>query len=196
MACARIGRSWWCCALVVLVAIVWTPAASGEMINLSGYVYCDANYTGTFDGLERGLAGIEILLRGVTADEQLVELNTVTDSEGLYCFDSLSFADLQPGVYSITEVQPEEFVQGRPQRFLGTVNGVRRGTAVGSDSYENILLSADCQAINYNFGEWGIKAKYISKRSLIVPEPSVLVVGFLGLLAAVGYCFWRGTTQL
>ena len=72
----------------------------------------------------------------------------VTDANGYY-----EATNLSPGTYRIVEVQqPAGYLDGLDT--AGTVDGVRRGTAVNpGDSIEDIFLGGGTRGIEYNFGE-------------------------------------------
>ena len=158
------------------------PLAGGEMLDvtegpatstLSGYVYADINNNGLPDSFERGIPGVEITLQGHELSGDIVSLITRTDKKGNY-----RFGDLFPGHYSVTETQPLRFIQGKANEV-----GSAGGTAQDSNRFLEIGLAGGVAAVDYNFGEWGLKAKYISKADLFVPESSALVTLATALLA-------------
>jgi MYXO-CTERM domain-containing protein len=182
---ARLFRWWGPCFLIALGWAASRPLVGGEMINvagesatstLSGYVYADINNNGLPDSFEHGISGVEITLQGHELSGDIVSLTTWTNKYGDYLF-----ADLSPGKYSVTETQPLKFIEGKANE-VGSAGGV----ALSSDRFVEIGLAARVAAVNYNFGEWGLKAKYISKADLLIPEPSApvtLATAFLALAA-------------
>ena len=64
-----------------------------------------------------------------------------TASDGSY-----TFANLRPGTYAISEVQPSGYTDGSDQ--LGTLGGV-----VANDLFSSILVTSGASGKNYNFGE-------------------------------------------
>jgi hypothetical protein len=112
--------------------------------SLSGYVYADVSPTGYNDGImepgEPGLPGVTITLTG-TNDLGPVNAVTTTNAQGYYVF-----ANLRPGVYSITETHPAGWVDGKDT--IGTPGGT-----VGPDVFANITLPNGYNGINNNFGE-------------------------------------------
>jgi hypothetical protein len=176
------------CAFVAVVLLIGLPTANGEMIlssqelaSLSGFVYCDINNNGILDSVEVGIGNVNVLLEGSQEGGDAVKLVVTTKSNGEFSFD-----DLFPGLYSLTETQPIKYVQGKPNA-VGSAGGV----ADGSDSFKSINLLAGIQGASYNFGEWGLKTQYLSKRQLIVPEPTTVSVLVAGLLALVGFRRFR-----
>jgi hypothetical protein len=177
------------CFLIALGLAASRPLAGGEMINvaegsatstLSGYVYADINNNGLPDCFERGISGVEITLQGHELPGDIVNLTTRTDKNGNYLF-----ADLSPGTYSVTETQPLKFIEGKANA-VGSAGGI----AQDSNRFLEIGLAGGVTAVDYNFGEWGLKAKYISKADLFVPETSALVSLATAVLA------WAAFAQL
>jgi hypothetical protein len=109
--------------------------------SLSGSVYFDASGDGVRSSDEAGIAGVYITLSGIDDQGHTVFLTTVTDDFGNY-----RFLNLRPGTYSITESQPNEYLDGA--ETLGSLGG-----EVGYDSFTNIHLLANVAGIGYDFGE-------------------------------------------
>ena len=129
------------------VAIVANPAS------LSGYVYVDANNSGTKDAGETPIAGVTVTLSGT---DTLGPVNniTTTDVSGYY-----SFTALLPGTYTLTETQPAAYIDGKDA--IGS-----QGGTTGNDVLSNIVLAAGVNGVQNNFGE-------------IVPVPPASVSGFV-----------------
>jgi protocatechuate 3,4-dioxygenase beta subunit len=108
---------------------------------LSGFVYVDANNNGIKDPGERGIAGVEIRLNGVQANSDGVFRTTTTGPDGSYRFENIL-----PGVYSVLETQPANFLDGLDT--AGTAGGI-----VGNDAITGINLPGGTTATGYNFGE-------------------------------------------
>jgi hypothetical protein len=124
---------------------------------LAGSVYVDHNNNGFRDPGEVGIPGVTILLTGTDISGAAVNATVVTDANGNY-----QFTRMLPGTYTLTEVQPKEFLDGID----------RAGTAGGSVSHDvisGIDLGANEIATSYLFGELGLAV--ISKRLLIFPNP-------------------------
>ena len=125
------------------------------MGSLSGTVYVDANNDGLKHLNEPGIAGTILVLTGtdIFGNTHLDPLTghpfqIITDSSGFY-----NFSNLPPGVYTITEIQPAGWAQGR--NTLGTINGIPQGTVVPVDQLAAIPLGPGQNGIDYLFGEGG-----------------------------------------
>ncbi|TVS11512.1 MAG: PKD domain-containing protein, partial [Planctomycetaceae bacterium] len=122
--------------------------------SISGYVYLDVNNNGIKDPPEQGLPNVPITLDGT------VSRTVVTAADGSYRFD-----ELPPGTYEIVQSQPLAFDDGRDTQgtpLLGSVENNR---------FYDIQLGADVHAVNYNFGELGLRAPFIGKRLLLASTP-------------------------
>jgi uncharacterized repeat protein (TIGR01451 family)/fimbrial isopeptide formation D2 family protein len=120
--------------------------------SISGRVYVDVNNNGQPDTGERPIVGVRILLTGTDASGNSVSRETTTDVNGDWRFDLLP-----PGTYTVTQVQPTDYVDGPD------IAGSAGGTA-GNDIVSNIVLGGGQDAIGYDFGEIGLRAGLISKR--------------------------------
>jgi len=109
--------------------------------SIAGNVYHDANNDGVFDPTEAGIGGVNLTLTGVDAFGNAVSLSTTTAANGSYLF-----ADLVPGTYSVTQTQPDGWVDGKDS--LGSEGGV-----LANDLLSGINLLSGVSASNYNFGE-------------------------------------------
>ena len=124
--------------------------------SISGIVWVDANNSGTPDSSEATVPGVVVVLEGEDLLGRTVESTTITDGQGLY-----SFVNLPGGTYTVIESHPEAFHDG--QESPGSVDGEPTGT-MGDDRFTGIVLPSAEAATDYNFGEWGLRAKYISNR--------------------------------
>ena len=115
---------------------------------LSGYVFKDADADGLFDHNEQGFGGVTVKLTGTDTSGKSVSLSLVTNADGSYLFKGL-----QPGTYSVAEVQPAGYTT--TQNTVGTVNGSTRGhlATPTTDLIDTVLLSYGDSGITYNFGE-------------------------------------------
>jgi uncharacterized repeat protein (TIGR01451 family) len=115
---------------------------------ISGYVYIDFADDGIFDATDRPIPGVEVMLTGVDMLENSVNLFQTTDEQGAY-----RFVDLLPGTYTVAEVQPVAFVDGKDTP--GYLDG---STAVltfdvSDDMFAEIGLDGGMDAVEFNFGE-------------------------------------------
>ncbi len=111
--------------------------------SLSGWVYHDRDDDGNRDTpSEEGIGGVtvELLLGGVATGVTRVT-STAAGSVGFY-----EFTNLAPGTYSVREVQPTNWLDGKDTA------GSKGGTAT-NDLISGIPLVFGDKAINYNFGE-------------------------------------------
>lgn len=115
-----------------------------EPASLAGWVYHDQNNNGFRDPGEAPIAGVTIHL--LDSSGQVIS-NTVTGTDGSY-----RFTNLHAGVYTLNQVQPDGFLDGRD--MAGTVNGKTMGIAVNpGDQIHSIHLRWGEQGLDYNFGE-------------------------------------------
>ncbi len=111
---------------------------------ISGYVYHDRDNDGIRDNGEAAIPGTTIEL--VNASGQVVA-TTQTDIQGLY-----RFTGLHPGNYSIRQIQPTGFLDGRDT--AGTIDGSVVGVAINpGDLITSVAIRQGQSGINYNFGE-------------------------------------------
>jgi hypothetical protein len=122
--------------------------------SLSGLVWQDADVDGDVDLGEPGIAGVSVRLRGTDSLGQIVDRTTVTDADGVYVF-----GNLRPGVYSLAETQPPEYIDGTDR--IGTLGGV-----LGGDAAEAIVVGVNQDGFNYNFGERPIAANPVARGQL------------------------------
>ncbi|TXI31087.1 MAG: IPTL-CTERM sorting domain-containing protein [Ottowia sp.] len=117
------------------------PVDPAVAASIAGTVYHDRNDNGIIDPGEEGIAGvtIELLQSGV------VVATTTTDANGHY-----SFTGLMPGTYTVHEVQPGGWIDGKDTLGTGATGGA--GTA-GNDVFSDVVLQDGNHAIDYNFGE-------------------------------------------
>ncbi len=131
-----------------------------------GYVYFDANRNGSRDPGEQGIPNVMIIISGTIFPGTPMErplmasdvpggLVTRTDTNGFW-----SFPILPPGIYTIREIQPREFRDGREENRDPFANTV----VVGNDMFSNIDLTRFPIVGPLNFGEETIQTRFISKR--------------------------------
>ncbi|WP_201397133.1 IPTL-CTERM sorting domain-containing protein [Alicycliphilus denitrificans] len=122
-------------------ALTVTSTAPGSIASIAGTVYHDRNDNGVINSGEEGIAGVEIrLLQGGS-----IVATTTTDANGHY-----SFTNLVPGTYTVVEVQPSGWNDGKDTVGVGATGAP--GTA-GNDVISNVTLAGGDAATQYNFGE-------------------------------------------
>ena len=128
-----------------------------ETLMLSGYSYIDTNDDGVFQAIELPLLGVEVQLTGTDTAGNIVSATTYTNIDGFYKFN-----DLAPGTYSVRQVQPIQFLDGKDT--LGNLGG---------DDSTNDQLTVDLtdNGENYNFGELGLLPEYVNKRFYLASTP-------------------------
>ena len=139
---------------------------TGTIINddqkgvISGFTYVDTNNNGTKDPGEKPLAGVMMQL--VRTDNVGVPLSrtTLTAADGSY-----TFGDLDPGVYRVSETQPAGLADGKDTGYSGVV-------LTTGDSLSMTILGET--RTNNNFGERGVEAPVISKRSFFAVNKTVI----------------------
>jgi hypothetical protein len=109
---------------------------------LSGAVYVDTNNDGVFGGSETGIVGVTVNLSGVDLDGNNVTRTTTTGTNGAY-----AFTGLPPGTYSVTEVQPSLYLDGKDTA------GTASGTTTVNDVTSGVVLTSGQTATGYVFGE-------------------------------------------
>jgi protocatechuate 3,4-dioxygenase beta subunit len=156
--------------------IALAPAVNGINNNfgeltgalLSGYVYFDANDNGIKEPNESGIPGVTVTLTGVDDLGNPVNLTQQTAADGSYVF-----ANLRPGLYTITETQPAGWLDGKDT--IGTLPGT-----VFNDQFANINLGAGAAGMHNNFGE--LKASslsgfvYVDSNNNGIKEPGEQVI--------------------
>ena len=114
--------------------------------SLWGTVWHDANNDGVLGTNEDRIADVEIRLTDENGD---FVASTFTNSEGEYHFENLA-----PGHYTITEIQPTDFIDGRDS--LGSVTDLSGNTQTRGEQANDeftVWLDSGDQGINYDFGE-------------------------------------------
>ncbi|GAA3841632.1 hypothetical protein GCM10022243_05070 [Saccharothrix violaceirubra] len=111
--------------------------------SLAGTVYEDIDNDGVKDIGENGLSGVFVTLTGTDYLGRGVNINTLTAANGTY-----SFANLVGGSYTLTEVQPGAFADGK--ETIGNSGGVLSPP----NSITTIPLAGGFDATGYLFGEF------------------------------------------
>jgi hypothetical protein len=186
-------------AAIVIVCLIGTnvsyvaagdPPTPGNSL-LGGWVYIDRNNDGILN-FEND-PNPEWMIGGVTIelckDGSTPCTTTQTNEFGRFLFD-----DLSEGTYTLREIQPIRYVNGKDtpgQVFTRT--GVPLDVPPitgGDDVFSGITLPANAHADYFLFGERGLAAGYVSKRFLtgspplfesgtdepgfVIPEPATL----------------------
>ncbi len=157
---------------------------------VSGIVWVDGNNNGVPDANEATIPGVVISLEGKDLLGRVVESTTLTDSQGRY-----RFINLPGGTYTVMESQPEAFHDGRES--LGTVGDTVTGD-IGDDRFTGIVVPPAQEATDYGFGEWGLRASYVSNRMFLTSTVGDAVLrdrvalgeekaGDMGLAQAIRY---------
>ncbi len=120
--------------------------AEARPVSLQGGVYHDRNDNGLWDAGEEGIPHAVLLAEywgPLTGEDIVREFRVVTDENGLFLFENLP-----PGWWSLTEVQPVGYLDGKDQ--LGDSGGVLED---GSDKVTDIFLPSGGSGSGYLFGE-------------------------------------------
>jgi hypothetical protein len=185
--------------LMVCLCGAITPNASAQtqFSQLAGWVYHDRNNDGQLAFANQ--PDPEFALPGVTInlfmqDDNGDEPAQPTDSVTTDAFGRFIFSGLLSGTYSLRQVQPIEFLDGKDT--LGTIlNPVPPGSFPGTkieNAFIDIELVGGAQGDFYLFGERGLLPQYVSKRYLlsstpplnvIIPEPAAALTAVVALLA-------------
>ena len=112
---------------------------------LSGFVYGDKNNDGIRGSGELGIGSVTIYLTGTRSDTgATVGRVAQTDSAGVW-----QFVNVLNGVYTLTEIQPVGWFDGRETLGLGAA-----GVITGNDRFISVTMTGP-GGTNYNFGEIG-----------------------------------------
>jgi len=113
--------------------------AEARPATLSGRVFADLDGNYTYDPGEPLLSGVTIHLldaSGTTID------TTTTNANGEY-----AFANLRPGTYGVTEIQPAGYLDGPD--YVGSAGG----TLLAPDSIVGVPLTSGTNGLHYDFCE-------------------------------------------
>lgn len=116
---------------------------------LSGFVYLDSDNDAVKDATESGLPGAVVRLSGTETGGTAVSRSTLSDDTGAY-----SFGTLNPGTYQLSEQQPSAVTDGTDATTVPNASA-------GNDVISNIVLAADQNFGNNNFGERVLKSQFI-----------------------------------
>jgi len=115
--------------------------AETKPVEISGYVYHDADNDGVFDAGETPIGGVQLTL--LDAAGKSTGSTTTTDSLGFYRFENL-----MPGAYGVAETQPTDYYDGLDA--AGTAGGSAHNPG---DLIDGVFLTSGKISENNNFGE-------------------------------------------
>jgi uncharacterized surface anchored protein len=115
-----------------------------EPASITGYVYHDRDNDGVRESGDEPIPGAIVVLRDATGQELG---SAATNASGGY-----HFTGLRAGMYTVAEVQPGGWLDGRDA--AGQIRGVTVGAAdQPGDTIRQIKLLYGDHGVNYNFGE-------------------------------------------
>ncbi|MEM8734494.1 MAG: SdrD B-like domain-containing protein, partial [Planctomycetota bacterium] len=115
-----------------------TPVIASDG-SIAGVVFQDSNVNGQFEG-EPAIQGVLVTLSGTTSLGNPIDRTEITDANGEFRFDTLP-----PGIYAVTETQPDGFRDGADS------TDATNSSVLGDDSLSiEIGLS---ESVNVRFAE-------------------------------------------
>ncbi len=127
---------------------------SVDFSTISGSVWVDTDNDGRRDAPEKPLSGVAIKLTGASdASGPIAERTVTTDALGIYKFE-----EVEPGNYTITEVQPAMYLDGVEKK------GSAGGTTPGNDKFVIDVTEGGLEITGYLFAERGFRPEFISQR--------------------------------
>ena len=125
--------------------------------SISGFVYIDANNSGTKESGETGISGVTVKLTGTSATGIAVSQSASTAGDGSFSFVGLAPSD--GNGYTLTEIQPAGYVDGKTTIAAGNPGSASSAKPVGTSNIDvigGIKLTAGAVLSNYLFGETNI----------------------------------------
>ncbi len=127
----------------------------GDGITIAGSVYVDLNDNGFREPGEGGIPNVQITIDKIDGPVTFTEI-VFTDANGDYLLDSsANFGPLPAGVYTITETQPVQFIDGKDTTGFPPPSG-----PVTNDQFSQITMPSGVNAAGYNFGERGLSLDF------------------------------------
>ncbi len=177
-------------ATVTVEVVAFIPST------ISGFVYLDTNDNGVREGVEDVLSGMRVHLRGTTARNESVSLDTLTDENGRY-----EFTELPPGVYTVTNEDDQVagfLINGQTSLGASVDTGGQTLSAAEFSSLVNVDESiqftigelGDVVSVENNFGFRGLSPLFISVRDILASNSSFLSAGLVAVDAA-GNVVWH-----
>ncbi len=113
---------------------------------LQTYAFYDLNNNGTLDCASscEPYVAATMILSGTDDLSSSVQLTLTTIGPG-------AFGNLRPGIYTLTELQPEGYTDGKDT--AGNIGGITTGVPDGIDSIRFITITPGSTATGYSFGE-------------------------------------------
>ncbi|MEO2023578.1 MAG: Ig-like domain-containing protein, partial [Pirellulaceae bacterium] len=135
---------------------------------LAGSVYLDSNNDGLQDAQEMVLSGVTVTLEGTDFNSVAVSQTLTTNSQGDY-----EFADLAPGSYVISQLQPAYLIDG--QDSVGS-----QGGSISQDNQITVELTEDTDGVDNNFAERGREASTFTLADFFGSARDASLVGSFG----------------
>lgn len=126
---------------------------------LSGFVYIDADNSGSKDTGEPGISGVLITLTGTDSSGNAVTRTATTDSKGYYSFTHLPASN--GAGFTLTETHPAGYLDGKETAgtvattTVGTVDNSTFDTTSAFNRITGVVMPGGATAVNYLFGERG-----------------------------------------
>lgn len=126
---------------------------------LSGFVYIDADNSGSKDTGEPGISAVLITLTGTDSSGNAVTRTATTDSTGYYSFTNLPASN--GAGFTLTETHPAGYLDGKETAgtvaatTVGTVDNSTFDTTSAFNRITGVVMPEGATAVNYLFGERG-----------------------------------------
>jgi uncharacterized repeat protein (TIGR01451 family) len=124
--------------------------------SVSGYVFVDGDNDGVRGPAEPGIADVAVRLTGTDNSGAPVDMTQITDASGGFRFEA---PPSNGAGYTITEVQPAGYTDGKTGRGAGAPGAAVTGKPVGVgniDQITGVVLGVGVSLSDYRFGEIAI----------------------------------------